>query len=176
MPLLALALALALPATAGASAFTKVNQAYLQSGTLSPCEFSSTELEAALKEAPAYNYQYGGDFTVAIQAALSARADGQCTTGTAKPTVSGAGAGAQLKSASTRLPGGFDSAGSSGLPLVLVLAFALAGACLLALGAWVAVNALGFDPRLGRAARHSLREAEYRASAGWVNLLDRLRR
>jgi len=133
-------------------------------------------LSGALKEAPAYDYQYGADISDAIQAALSARADGSCHTGTTTTPVGSLGSRATLKSGSTGLPGSLDTSGSGGLPLVLVVAFALAGACLLVLAGWVAFGALGYDPRLGRAARHSLREAEYRFSAGWDDLTDRLRR
>jgi hypothetical protein len=175
---LALLPALALPSPAMANAYTQVEQAYSASstGALSPCAFSSTTLEAALKQAPAYDYQYGADITDAIQAALSARADGECRTGPAAAVAGSLGSGVQLKSADTALPGSVDSAASGGLPLVLVIAFALAGAGLLVLGVWLGAGALGFDPRLRRAARHSLREAEYRMSAGWDDLTDRLRR
>jgi hypothetical protein len=176
---------LARPAAARANAYTRVAGAYIKSstGTLSPCAFTSAELETALKQAQTYDVQYGGDITTAIQSALAARANGACRAGSSSgstTTPAGSlGPGATLKGGGARLPsstGAAGSGGSGGLPLVLVVIFALAGACLLALGAWVAVSALGLDPRLGRAARHSLREAEYRMSASWDDWSDRLRR
>ncbi len=167
---------LALPAGAlGANAYEKVLEAFSQSSTstIAPCEFSSATLSAALKEAPTYDYQYQADFTNAIQAALSARGDGDCTK---SKTPGGAASTATLQGGAGGLPGSATSAGSGGLPLVLVVGFALAGACLLMLAGWAGLAALGLDPRFGRAARHSLREAEYRLGASWADLTDRLRR
>ncbi|HET9074381.1 MAG TPA: hypothetical protein VFN48_07360 [Solirubrobacteraceae bacterium] len=169
---------LALPARALADAYTQVHAAYLAAGTgtLAPCEFSTTQLTQALRQAPNYSFQYQSDFTDAIQAALSARADGQCATGRARVTRAGLGAGAHLRGVDTTLPGSVTAAGSGGLPPVLLAAGGLVGVALvLTLGAW-GVAALGLDPPWLRGARHSVREAEFRLSAGWEDLLDRLRR
>jgi hypothetical protein len=173
---LALAACLALPAVASASAYSQVLQAFSQSstGTLSPCAFSSATLAAAEKQAPNYDFQYSGELTAAIQAALSARANGACSA--RKHPAAGAASTATLKGADTQLPGSATSATSGGLPLVLALAFGLGGACLLVLAGWIGLGALGYDPRPWRAARHSLREAEYRLGAGWDDLADRMRR
>jgi hypothetical protein len=188
-PLLALVLMVAVgigwlaPAAARADAYHTVAEAYLnsQTGTLSPCEFTSAELELALKQASSDEFQYGGDVTAAIQSALTDRANGACRAGSQSTTTPAGslGAGATLQggpSGGGRLPSSAVSASSGGLPLVLLVAFSLAGACLLVLGAAVAANALGLDPRWGRAARHSLREAEYRIGASWEDWTDRLRR
>jgi hypothetical protein len=171
------------PVAARANAYSTVAAAYLnsRSGTLSPCQFSSAELELALKQAQSFDVQYGGDVTAAIQSALADRANGACRAGSGSTTTPAGslGAGATLKgggSGGSRLPSSAVSASSGGLPLVLVVAFSLAGACLLVLGVGVAAGALGLDPRWGRAARHSLREAEYRIGASWEDWTDRLRR
>jgi hypothetical protein len=178
--LLVLAGCLAVPAEALANAYSQVQDAYVQSGTtqISPCEFSSAELEAALTQAPSYNYQYESDFTDAIQVALAARADGDCArAGSATVAVTRSlGPGSRIPSADTQLPRSLTAAGSGGLPPVLLVAFILIGAFLVCLGGWLGVNGLGAESRVIRAARHSLREAEYRIAAGWDDLADRLRR
>lgn len=181
LPLLIVAGFLALPAGALANAYTQVQDAYAQSGTgqLSACEFTSAELEAALKQAPSYDYQYQSDFTDAIQTALAARADGDCAgTGSAAPVTArdSLGPGARLSSADTHLPTSLTAPGSGPLPLVLVVGFVLVGVAVLFLGGWLGLNAIGSEPRLIRAAQHSLREAEHRIGAGWDDLADRLRR
>ncbi len=177
LPLLVLAALLAFPAGALANAYTRVQAVYTASGTgqIPTCEFSSAVLEAALKQAPSYNYQYQSDFTDAIQAALAGRANGDCA-GTTTPATSSLGSGAHLSSGAGALPDSLTGPGSGGLPLVLVVVFALIGAVLVTVAGWFVLSALGYEPRVLRAARHSLREAEYRVAAGWDDLADRLRR
>jgi hypothetical protein len=171
---------LALPTSALANAYTQVQGAYTTSGTgqIAACQFSSAELETALAQAPSYSFQYQSDFTDAVQAALAARANGDCVSGGTAPAVakSALGPSARLDSADTRLPTSLTAAGSGGLPLVLVVGFGLVGLFLLGLTLWFGFNAVGADPRVLRAARQSLHEAEYRIGAGWEDLTDRLRR
>ena len=180
VPLLVLAVVLALPAGASANAYTEVQQVYAQAGTgqLPACQFSSAELEAALKQAPSYTFQYQSDFTDAIEAALASRANGDCLTrGSAAVTSQSAlGPGAHLRSADLRLPTSLTAASSAGLPVVLAALFILVGALLVCLAGWFGFSALGREPRGIQAARHALREAEYRIGAGWEDLSDRLRR
>ena len=170
--------ALVLPAGALANAYTQVQAAYdaAGTGTLPACAFSATELTQALKEAPNYDFQYQGDVSAAIQAALSARADGQCAGGRGRSARAGLGAGAHLRGVDTALPGSVTAPGSGGLPAVLVAAVGLLGvALILRMLSWGFV-ALGLDPAWLRGARHAVREAEFRLSAGWEDMLDRLRR
>ena len=175
------ALALVLPAAAAANAFTTALKAYNNSATatLNACQFSSTTLAAALKEMPSYYYQYDAEFANALQAAISAQDDGQCRSHSSlsKSQASSLGRNAKLGGASdSALPGSVTGASGAGLPLVLLLAFALAAVCLLAALIWAGGAVLGLDPRWTRNASHSLREAEYRISAAWVDLTDRFRR
>ena len=175
LPLVPL-LCVAFPARALASAYTQIQSAYAKSssGTIAACQFSSAELQAALTEAPSYDYQYGADVTDAIQAALAARANGQCRHATAAAPAGSLGPAATLQGAPDRLPGSVGSAGSSAGP-VLTIVLAVAGFGLLLACGWLGVSALGFEPRWRRALGHSLREAEYRISAGWSDLTERLR-
>lgn len=171
---------LAWPAAARANAYTQVSQLYARTdtGQIPPCQFSSPVLEAALRQAPSYDYEYDTAFSDAIGAALAARADGDCTRSAAArpPTRGSVNPAAHLTSADLRLPRSITAAGSGGLPLVLVIAFALVGVLALMLATWLGFTSLGAEPRLVQSARHSLREAEHRIAAGWEDLSDRLRR
>jgi hypothetical protein len=175
---LALAVGLTLPALARADDYSTVSAAFsaADTGAIAPCEFSSSILTTALREAPSYDYQYGSDVSNAIQAALAAQANGACRAQGGPGRRGGAGAGATVKGASGHLPGAVGAAPSAPLPAVLIGLFLLAA--LTVAGGLVAFTfrVLGYDPRLVRALSHSLREAEYRIGAGWSDLSDRLRR
>jgi hypothetical protein len=168
---------LTLPATARASAYAQVQQVYSASGTgqIPACQFSSSELTAALRQAPSYNFQYQSDFTDAVQAALAARADGDCAAAGSGARGS-IGPGSHLTAGTAALPASVTAAGSGALAPVLLVAFILVGALLLCLAGWIGFSALGYEPRALQAARHCLREVEYRIGAGWTDLTDRLRR
>ncbi|WP_249010317.1 hypothetical protein [Conexibacter sp. DBS9H8] len=174
----ALAVALALPASALANDYGEVSAAFSAAGTgaLPPCEFSSTILTTALRQAPGYDYQYQSDVSNAIAAALAAQANGACRAHTPGGHRGGVGAGATVRGASGHLPGSVSAAPSAPLPAVLVALFLLAAVTVVVVLVSLAVRLLGYDPRLLRALAHSLREAEYRIGAGWSDLSDRLRR
>jgi hypothetical protein len=80
--LLGVATALAfvsLPASmAQANIYTQVLQVYETNATVPPCQFSSKQLESALKGVNTYGQQYFADFTAAVQTALDQRASGAC--------------------------------------------------------------------------------------------------
>ena len=160
--------ALAVPALglAAPSIYAQVLQAYQAHGSIAPCQFTSTQLETALKGVDTYGEQYFADFTVAIQKALAARATGVCIPGARLPGGLG-GANTGFIAPSITAPTG------SGVPApVLVLA-----ALTLLVGAAGAATALARTTRLKRrwpaALRHGLGEAGYRATATWRDLLDR---
>jgi hypothetical protein len=73
--------AVMLPAGAAraASQYQRVPQVYERAGSIPACEFSSPELESALKGVDSYGAQYFADFTQAIHDALSRRASGACS-------------------------------------------------------------------------------------------------
>jgi hypothetical protein len=170
---------LALPAAAQANAYTEVQQVYAASGTaqIPACQFSSPELEAALKQAPSYDYEYQSDFTDAVEGALAARATGDCATAGSGAVPRGSlGPGSHLSAVSSQLPGSLTAAGSGALPPVLLVGFVLVGALLLGLAGWLGLGPRGHEPRVLQGARQALREAEYRIGAGWTDLTDRLRR
>src|SRR5579859_224869 len=64
---------------AAADAYREVLSIYEAEGSIPPCQFSSPQLEAALRGEDAYGAQYFADFTDAIQSALAQRASGACT-------------------------------------------------------------------------------------------------
>jgi hypothetical protein len=65
-------------ASAGTSSYQRVLRAYEHAGTIPACQFSSSELQAALAGVDTYGAQYFADFTQAVQNALSTRAAGAC--------------------------------------------------------------------------------------------------
>jgi len=158
-------------ALARASAYTKVLQTYERTGSIPPCQYSSAQLSSALKGVDTYGAQYFADFTNAIQAALSARASGQCTPGgVPHPTAAGSQA-ARTPAA----PSSVTASTDAGVPLPIVLLAVLATICAL-LGAAVAVTRLrGWDPAWAAAWRHGWGEAGYRAGGLWSEFRDWLR-
>jgi hypothetical protein len=157
--LLSSALLLAPAAAVAASAYTAVERVYAATGSVPPCRFSSTELEAALRETPTYDLEYSGDFPAAIQSALSARAAGACT-----PHRTAAVVPAGPPPATPRPPASVTAATASPAPWPLVLAASVLAAALLAGTLAAALRRSGSDPRWVQALRHSWREAEWRLS------------
>jgi hypothetical protein len=114
----------ALAASAQTSIYARVLKAYENHGTVPPCQFSSQQLETALKGINTYGAQYFADFTNAVQNALAARATGVCARSEAAASVAAAGA------APDRTPlklGPLTPGTSSGLPLPLLLMAVFAG-------------------------------------------------
>jgi hypothetical protein len=163
---------LAVPASASADSYTAVYNAYSQSGTLPACQFSTAELESALTEAPTYDVEYFGEFSDAIQAAISERASGDCTrhhAGSALPRPRG-----PLPPA-PRLPTSLTPGTGAGIPLPLLLALILAGLAVLGGGAAALARGFGWDPQWAQSVRHSWGEAEYRVAGTWEEFRDWLR-
>ncbi len=157
--LLALAV-LALPSAAGAAdSLARIRNVYDARGSIPPCTFSVGELAAALHSVDTYGQQYFGDFTQAIDTALTQRASGACALGgTAAAPTPGRGVAPSLR---LHLPV-VTAATGAGIPLPL-----LALGILSLLGALAAVAGttrrwLGRDPAPA-AWRQLFSEASWRA-------------
>jgi hypothetical protein len=158
-------------APAEANIYTQVLRAYEVNGAVPPCEFSSQQLENALKAIDTYGQQYFADFTVAVQAALNDRASGACA-----PRGRTVRSAAQSHGPVPPLhPGPVTAATSASLPAPMLLMAAFA-AVLAALGAvagfwwW-----RGWNPRWAARWRHAWGEAGYRAHEGAADFDDWLR-
>jgi hypothetical protein len=158
--------------TAWADAYTKVERTYAETGTIPDCRFSSSQLEAALRETPTYDLEYFGDFTSALHTVLTQQAGGRCShRGPAAGSLAlGPGPGGSLA-----LPSSATSSTSAGIPapLLLTLAILLAGIALAAILSFARLG--GWGPPWTRAARHAWLEAEYRVAGTWSEFRDRLR-
>lgn len=167
-------LALAVPvATAdAASSYSRVLRAYETRGSVPPCQFTSPELQSALKSIDTYGAQYFADFTNAVQAALAERASGSCAPQRASP---GAATAARSGPAPPLHLGPVTAATGASLPAPILLLAALAAAvALLAAVAGVAWWR-GWSPRWAGAWGHALGEAGYRARGTWDEFDDWLR-
>jgi len=170
LALLTLCLA-ALPATAAAAGpgnYLQVLGAYQANGSVPPCQFTSAQLQDALKGVDAYGEQYFADFTNAVQAALASRASGACAPGGARTQPSGPTA-----AASHFTPPAVTGSTGSDLPAPILVLGGLTLAA--ALGAALAVigRARGWDPRWLAALRHGAGDAGYRAATAWERLMTR---
>jgi hypothetical protein len=117
------AMAPASAAASAAGAYQRVLHAYERSGSIPPCQFSGAELESALGGVDTYGAQYFADFTEAVQAALTARAGGECSA-SAAPVPAAAGPASNAVAA---LPA-VTAATSAGVPApLIVLAILAAG-------------------------------------------------
>ena len=95
--LLALLACLALAAGAQASAFSSTFADYKAHGKVNPCQHSAADLKQAKSQVPPDIQQYAPDFPASLDAALEARARGQCgpggtAAGGGSATAAGAGA------------------------------------------------------------------------------------
>jgi hypothetical protein len=172
MTALALAALTALaPATASASILTKVQHVYQTHGQIPPCEFTSPQLEGALKAIDTYGAQYFADFTTAVQNALSARVLGVCSP---KPASTPAVVAPSTPSRPLRL-GPITAATGADLPAPIVLMavlaalFALTG-LLTGLVWW-----RGWSPAWVGAWRHMWSDTGHRARGTWQEFSDWLR-
>jgi hypothetical protein len=163
----------AAPADAVGSLYSRVLHAYqANGGTVPPCEFTSKQLESVVAGADTYENQYLADFPNAIDEALSQRASGACshTISSQSAAISHARPGPPLR------PGPVTAATGAPVPAPIVLLAVIGGVLLAVLGVgWVA-RSRGWDPPWAATWRHAWAEAEYRAGAGWANVVDRLRR
>jgi hypothetical protein len=155
-----------------ASSYSRVLQAYETRGAVPPCQFTSPQLQSALKSIDTYGAQYFADFTNAVQAALTARASGACA------PHPGSAAGHPAAPAAHTPPlrlGPVTAATGASLPAPMLLLAALGAA--LALLSAVAGFAWwrGWSPRWAGAWGHALGEAGYRARDSWGEFDDWLR-
>jgi hypothetical protein len=172
--LAALLIAVAMPGVAaGASTYSRVLRSYQNRGSIPPCQFSSGQLETALKSVDTYGAQYFADFTAAIQTALAARASGACATnGTTTPAPT-TGGGGPTESPSFAKP--VTAATGAGVPAPIVVLAALAALFAL-VGVVAGVGHLrGWDPVWAEGWRHQWAEAGYRVGGTWAEFLDWLR-
>jgi hypothetical protein len=165
---------------AGASIYTKVLDAYQAKGSIPPCQFTSTQLETAVKALGTAGGQYFGDFVEAIDSALATRASGGCSgqghgAGGGAPGL-GAGSTPPASNSGQPLPvGPLTAASGAGVPAPLLALAILAVALALLSATAVVVRRTGWDPAWADACRHSCREAGYRLAGGWSEFTDWLR-
>ncbi len=171
---LALLMMLAWPVSAArAGSYSQVLHAYQIHGSVPPCQFSSQQLDAALKGIDTYGAQYFQDFTSAIQSALAARASGVCAA--ARPPTAPSVTGHAVSSPPPLALGPTDAATNSSLPAPIVMTAILAAALAL-LGAGVALTRWSaWSPRWAAGWRHMWSEAGYRAEGTWLEFSDWLR-
>lgn len=143
--LVAGAAVLAPAALARPSAYTAVEQVYTNTGTIPPCRFSSAELEAALKQAPTYDVEYFGDFTGAINTALSDRADGVCGSRRSIAALHETGLHRIRPGA---LPASVTSGTYGSIPLALLLTMILLGIGLVGGAGWLVLRSRSGAGRL----------------------------
>ena len=152
-----LATLLLLAPVARANLYTRVLQSYEAYGSVPACQFSSQQLETALKEIDTYGQQYFADFSAAVQNALAARASGVCTPVKRRSALIG------TSSRPLKL-GPLTAATGASLPAPVL---ALAGLAVV-LGLFGVVAAIwwwrGWDPAWAARWRHAFGEAGYRAS------------
>jgi hypothetical protein len=170
--LAALAAAPVATAAGGGSIYGRVLNAYQTRGTVPPCEFTSEQLERALKGIDTYGAQYFQDFASAVQGALTSRASGTC---------SGAGGGLPAPGAAGDVPaaplrlGPVGAATGSSLPAPLVIMVLLAALLAIAAATATLVRWRGWEPPWGGAWAHAWGEAGYRLHSGWLDFRDWLR-
>src|SRR3954454_24869251 len=75
--LIVAALAVIVP-SAQAAGFGAIFKDFKADGQINPCKYSAAELQKAKKQVPPDIEQYAPDFPDALQAAIEARAKGQC--------------------------------------------------------------------------------------------------
>jgi hypothetical protein len=169
----------ALPGSAGASIYTKVLDAYQSRGSINPCQFTSGQLETALKALGTAGGQYFGDFVQAIQSALATRASGGCSGGRgASGAAPHLGPAVPPPATTTGPPlavGPLTAATGAGVPAPLLAMALLAVALALLAAAATLTRRSGWDPAWAAAWRHSFSEAGYRLAGGWSEFRDWLR-
>lgn len=163
-------LAVALPVgSANANIYTQVLRAYETNGSIPPCQFTSPQLQSALKGIDTYGAQYFADFTNAVQDALASRAAGACSP---RPKPPAASAGTRVQP----LKLGPVTAATGSSPPAPMLMLAAFGALLGVAGAVAGLAWWrGWSPRWARAWGHAWSEAGHRAGGVWSDFADWLR-
>jgi hypothetical protein len=155
--------------TAPATAADPVLHAYQQNGVVPACEFTSQQLERALRQ-NTYDAQYFNDFTSAVQSALQARASGACSTVRRRQqTADRAGLALPAKLTSV------TAATGAAIPLPMLLLAVFAVAALLGAGLVALIRWRAWDPSWAAAWRHMWSETGYRSRSIWAEFTDWLR-
>jgi len=157
-------------AAGGGGVYQRVLAAYERDGSVPPCQFSSVQLETALKGVDTYGAQYFADFTDAVLSALAQRASGACSpargrSGGRSPAVAGSAASGGA------LPGSPTAAGDAGLPGPIVLMGLLALVAVVSVLLWRLAATLGWEPAWTSTWRHGLAESAFRLT-GRLQWLD----
>jgi hypothetical protein len=163
-----------LAASARASIYSQVLRSYEAHGAVPPCQFTSAQLETALKGIDTYGAQYFADFTNAVQGALRLRGAGACSPA---PKQGAAPAAAPTRPAAGQplTLGPVTAATGASIPAPM-LVLAVLGAVAMLLGAAVAVAWWrGWSPRWAGAWSHAWSETGYRAEGLWSEFDDWLR-
>jgi hypothetical protein len=156
-------------AAAGPGIYAQVLAVYQADGSVPPCQFTSAQLQQALKGVDTYGQQYFADFTDAVQTALASRASGACVPG--GPRFSG-----QPNQAANQFsPPSITAASNANLPAPMLILGALTMVLGAAGGLVLLARARGWDPRWAAAVRHGIGEAGYRALDAWARLVARSR-
>jgi hypothetical protein len=151
-------------AAAAPSNYSRVLAAYQAHGSVPSCQFTSAQLEQALKGVDTYGEQYFADFTNAIQSALAARASGSCL-----PGRTGFPRGA---AASRFTPPALTAATGAELPAPILVLAGLTVMCACAGALALLWRRRGWDPRWAAWLRHAAGDSAYRAASR----VDRVRR
>jgi hypothetical protein len=146
-------------AAAQGTVYSQVLAAYQANGSVPPCQFTSAQLQQALKGVDTYGEQYFADFTNAVQTALSARASGACSPGARSLGGRAQGAGSAFTAPGVTAPTG------SGLPAPIAGLAALTLVLAAGGGLVMAGRSRGWDPRWLAWVRHAAGEAAYRAGS-----------
>jgi hypothetical protein len=170
---LVLALVPLAPGPARASVYTDVLHVYQRTGSIPPCQFSSEQLSAALRQIDTYGQQYFADFSNAVQTALTARAGGACSAAALNPSQAALHAPAGI--AAPPLPPSVTSPANAGIPAPIVLMTVVIVLVAVVLAARAIAVATGFQPRWSLRWRHAWGEAGYRIGSGWGDFTDWLR-
>lgn len=171
--LIVLALLAAAAPLAQADALSVVQDAYTATGSVPPCQFSSSLLVEALKQAPTYDTEYT-DISQAIQTALSERAAGACGGAASGVHVAGGHGTVPPGLRGLRVPAAVTGPGDGAIPAPLLIVLGLAAACAAVGIAYAAGRARGWDPLWARTTRHAFGDAEFHLGLRWENLRDRL--
>lgn len=155
-------LATVAPGVAHASAYSEILHVYETQGTIPACEFSSAQLNAALKSIGTYGAQYFEDFTNAIQSALSERASGAC-----EPHRQRALPAPQRGPSGPLPPLSVTGASGGGIPAPIALMAVIGAVIALCCAAGWVVWSLAWSPRWARTWAHGWREAGYRSGGIW---------
>jgi hypothetical protein len=167
-------------ASAASTTYIKILNEYSQTGVIQPCQFTSAQLNEALKSVDLYGQAYVADFPNAIQAALNNRASGGCNRtrlsrsglSNVEAVLAGAGSAGGGPSAGLQ-PGPLTAATDAPLPAPILIMAVLAGAFALLAAATALSRARGWDPAWAATVRHSLAEAGYRLGGAFEGIRDR---